>query len=96
MQRYKELQDIIAILGLTSWILPIGRRVRWARKIQRFFSQLFHVTEEMTGYEGRYVKIEDTLNSFEAILGGELDDIPEQAFFMKGSVDEAYAAKDEG
>lgn len=96
LQRYKELQDIIAILGLDE-LDPSDRAVvARARKIQRFFSQPFHVTEEMTGYEGRYVKIEDTLNSFEAILGGELDDIPEQAFFMKGSVDEVYAAKDEG
>ena len=96
LQRYKELQDIIAILGLDE-LDPTDRAVvARARKIQRFFSQPFHVTEEMTGYEGRYVKIEDTLNSFEAILGGELDDIPEQAFFMKGSVDEVYAAKDEG
>ena len=95
LQRYKELQDIIAILGLDELDPEDRAIVARARKLQRFFSQPFHVTEEMTGYAGRYVRIEDTLNSFEALLGGELDDIPEQAFFMKGGVDDVYAAKDE-
>ncbi len=93
LQRYKELQDIIAILGLDELDPEDRAIVARARKIQRFFSQPFHVTQEMTGYEGRYVRLEETLRSFEALLGGELDDIPEQAFFMKGGVDEVYAAR---
>ena len=93
LQRYKELQDIIAILGLDELDPEDRAIVARARKIQRFFSQPFHVTQEMTGYEGRYVRLEETLRSFEALLGGELDDLPEQAFFMKGGVDEVYAAR---
>lgn len=92
LQRYKELQDIIAILGLDELDAENRAIVTRARKVQRFFSQPFHVTAEMTGLEGRYVRLDETLNSFEALLGGELDDVPEQAFFMKGGIDDVYAA----
>lgn len=92
LQHYKALQDIIAILGMDELDQDDRITVERARKIQRFFSQPFHVTQEMTGYEGRYVSLEDTLNSFEALLGGELDTVPEQAFFMKGGVDDVVSA----
>jgi F-type H+-transporting ATPase subunit beta len=94
LQRYKELQDIIAILGLDELDHNDRAIVARARKIQRFFSQPFHVTEDMTGYGGRYVTTADTLTGFEAILGGELDNVPEQAFFMKGDIDDVWAARD--
>lgn len=86
LQRYKELQDIIAILGVNELDGEDRELVTRARKVQRLFSQPFHVTSDMTGYEGRYVKTEDTLNCFEALLGGEMDDIPEEEFFMKGGL----------
>ncbi len=95
LQRYKELQDIIAILGLDELDHNDRALVARARKIQRFFSQPFHVTEDMTGYRGCYVTTDDTLNSFEALLGGELDQVPEQAFFMKGGVDQVWAVRDD-
>ena len=91
LQRYRELQDIIAILGMEELSEEDKRTVDRARRIQQFFSQPFAVAEPFTGLEGRYVKLEDTLRSFEAILGGELDSYPEIAFSMVGSVDEVIA-----
>lgn len=91
LQRYRELQDIIAILGMEELAEEDKRTVNRARKIQRFFSQPFFVAEPFTGKEGRYVPVEDTINGFEAILGGELDEYPETAFGMAGSIDEVAA-----
>ena len=91
LQRYRELQDIIAILGMEELADEDKRNVNRARKIQRFFSQPFFVAEPFTGKEGRYVPVEDTIKGFEAILGGELDEYPETAFSMAGSIDEVTA-----
>ena len=88
LQRYRELQDIIAILGMEELSEEDKRAVERARRIQQFFSQPLFVAETFTGLEGRYVKLEDTLRSFEAILGGELDHYPEAAFSMAGDIDE--------
>ena len=88
LQRYRELQDIIAILGMEELGEADKRAVERARRIQQFFSQPLFVAETYTGLEGRYVKLEDTLRSFEAILGGELDRYPEAAFSMAGSIDD--------
>ncbi len=91
LQRYKELQDIIAILGLDELSeddrLIVGR----ARRVERFLSQPFFVAEVFTGSPGKYVKLEDTIKGFEMILAGQLDDLPEQAFYMVGGIDEAIA-----
>ncbi len=91
LQRYRELQDIIAILGMEELSGEDKRTVERARRIQQFFSQPFSVAEQFTGLEGRYVKLEDTLRSFEVILGGELDACPEAAFSNVGGVDEVAA-----
>ena len=91
LQRYRELQDIIAILGMEELGEEDKRTVERARRIQQFFSQPFSVAEQFTGLEGRYVKLEDTLRSFETILGGELDKYPEAAFSNVGNVDEVIA-----
>lgn len=88
LQRYRELQDIIAILGMEELSGDDKKIVERARRIQQFFSQPFSVAEVFTGLEGRYVKLEDTLNSFEALLGGDLDRYPEAAFNMVGTADE--------
>ena len=89
LQRYRELQDIIAILGMDELSeedkLTVGR----ARKLQRFLSQPFHVAEQFTGMQGRYVKIEDTIRGFREIVDGKRDDIPEQAFLYVGTIEEA-------
>jgi F-type H+/Na+-transporting ATPase subunit beta len=90
LQRYKDLQDIIAILGLDELSEEDKLTVARARKIQRFFSQPFHVAEQFTGLKGAYVKIEDTIRGFRAILDGECDDLPEQAFFMCGGIEDAF------
>jgi len=89
LQRYKELQDIIAILGLDELSEDDRLVVARARKIERFLSQPFFVAEVFTGSPGKYVKLEDTIKGFKKILNGELDDMPEQAFYMVGSIDEA-------
>ncbi|MDR0916734.1 MAG: F0F1 ATP synthase subunit beta [Oscillospiraceae bacterium] len=89
LNRYRELRDIIAILGMEELGEDDRRTVYRARRIQQFLSQPFFVAETFTGKEGRFVKLEDTIRSFEAILGGECDDMPEQAFFMVGDIDEA-------
>ena len=91
LQRFNELQDIIAILGLDELSEEDRLTVSRARKIQRFLSQPFFVAEVFTGQPGVYVSVEDTIRSFEALVGGELDDIPEQAFLTVGSVDDVHA-----
>jgi F-type H+/Na+-transporting ATPase subunit beta len=88
LQRYKDLQDIIAILGIDELSEDDKLTVARARKIQKFLSQPFHVAEQFTGFKGRYVKIEDTVRSFKGILEGKYDDIPEQAFYMVGTIEE--------
>ncbi|MFH1645608.1 MAG: F0F1 ATP synthase subunit beta, partial [Candidatus Omnitrophota bacterium] len=88
LQRYKDLKDIIAILGIEELTEEDKQIVSRARKIQRFLSQPFFVAEEFTGKEGRYVKIEDTIKGFSKIIKGECDEIPEQAFYMAGAIEE--------
>jgi F-type H+-transporting ATPase subunit beta len=92
LQRYKDLQDIIAILGLDELSDEDKLSVSRARKIQRFFSQPFHVASQFTGREGKYVKLEDTIKGFKEIIEGKHDDIPEQAFYMVGTIEEVTAA----
>ena len=92
LQRYKDLQDIIAILGLDELSDEDKLVVSRARKIQRFFSQPFHVASQFTGREGKYVKLEDTIKGFKEIIEGKHDDLPEQAFYMVGTIDEAVEA----
>ena len=92
LQTYKDLQDIIAILGIDELSEEQKITVARARKIQKFLSQPFHVAEQFTGFQGKYVKVEDTVRSFKEIVDGKHDDIPEQAFYMKGSIDEVLAA----
>ncbi len=91
LQRYKELQDIIAILGMDELSDEDKQVVYRARKIQRFLSQPFHVAEIFTGMSGKYVKLADTIKSFKEILEGKYDDMPEQAFYMVGTIEEAIA-----
>ncbi|HEC97438.1 MAG TPA: F0F1 ATP synthase subunit beta [Nitrospirae bacterium] len=88
LQRYKELQDIIAILGMEELSEDDKLTVARARKIQRFLSQPFHVAETFTGTPGKYVKLEDTIKGFNAIIDGKYDDMPEQAFYMVGTIEE--------
>jgi len=92
LQKYKELQDIIAILGMEELSDEDKITVTRARKVQRFLSQPFHVAETFTGKPGKYVKIEDTVRSFKEICEGKHDDIPEQAFYMKGGIEEVIEA----
>jgi F-type H+/Na+-transporting ATPase subunit beta len=92
LQRYKDLQDIIAILGLDELTEEDKVIVQRARKVQRFFSQPFYVATQFTGLEGKTVPIADTIESFEKLIDGELDDIPEQAFFNAGGIDDVLAA----
>jgi F-type H+-transporting ATPase subunit beta len=89
LQKYKDLQDIIAILGMDELSEEDKLTVSRARKIQRFLSQPFFVAQQFTGLEGRYVKLEDTIRGFKEIVDGKHDDIPEQAFYMVGTLDEA-------
>jgi len=89
LQRYKDLQDIIAILGLDELSEEDRLTVARARKIQRFFSQPFTVGEQFTGIPGKYVKVEDTIKGFREILDGKCDDMPEQSFYMVGTIEEA-------
>jgi F-type H+-transporting ATPase subunit beta len=89
LQRYKELRDIIAILGMDELSEEDKLTVSRARKIQRFLSQPFFVAEVFTGAPGKYVSLKDTIAGFKGIVNGEFDEIPEQAFYMVGSVDEA-------
>ena len=91
LQRYKSLQDIIAILGMDELSeedkLVVGR----ARRIQRFLSQPFHVAEVFTGMSGKFVQLEETVNSFKAVVNGEYDHLPEAAFYMVGGIEEVVA-----
>jgi len=91
LQRYKELQDIIAILGLDELSEEDRMTVSRARKVQRFLSQPFYVAEVFTGVKGEYVPTAQTVESFEAIIKGDLDDVPEQAFLNVGGVDQVLA-----
>ena len=88
LQRYKELKDIIAILGMDELSENDKLIVARARKIERFLSQPFSVAEVFTGKEGKYVPLKETLRGFRGIINGEYDDLPEQAFYMVGSIDE--------
>ena len=89
LQRYKALQDIIAILGMDELSEEDKLVVARARKIQRFLSQPFHVAEVFTGSPGVLVSLEDTIKGFKGIVAGEYDDLPESAFYMVGTIDEA-------
>jgi len=88
LQRYRELQDIIAILGIDELSDADRLTVNRARKLERFLSQPFHVAEQFTGTPGVYVKVEDTIRGFDEILQGKHDDLPERAFYMKGTIEE--------
>ena len=89
LQQYKDLQDIINILGMDELSDEDKTTVRRARRIQRFFSQPFHVAEQFTGFKGKYVKLEDTIRSFREIIDGKHDDLPESAFMYVGTIEEA-------
>jgi F-type H+-transporting ATPase subunit beta len=89
LQQYKDLQDIINILGMDELSDEDKIVVKRARRIQRFFSQPFHVAEQFTGYKGKYVKLEDTIRGFKGIINGEYDNLPESAFLFVGSIEEA-------
>ena len=89
LQRYKALQDIIAILGMDELSEDDKIAVARARKIERFLSQPFHVAEQFTGFPGRYVPLAETIRGFREIVEGKHDDLPEQAFYMVGTIDEA-------
>jgi F-type H+-transporting ATPase subunit beta len=88
LQRYRELQDIIAILGMDELSEDDKLTVQRARKLQRFLSQPFHVAEQFTGIPGKYVKIDDTIKGFKEVVDGKHDDIPEQAFYLQGTIEE--------
>jgi len=89
LQKYKDLQDIIAILGMEELSEEDKLIVARARKIQRFLSQPFHVAEEFTGRKGAYVKLEDTIKGFRELVEGKYDHVPEMAFYMVGTIEEA-------
>jgi F-type H+-transporting ATPase subunit beta len=91
LQRYKELQDIIAILGIDELSEEDRLTVARARKVERFLSQPFFVAEIFTGSPGEYVSLEETIKGFRMLLNGELDDLPEQAFYLVGSLDQVIA-----
>ena len=88
LQRYKDLQDIIAILGMDELSEDDKLTVARARKVQRFLSQPFHVAEQFTGFPGKYVKLADTIKGFREIVEGKHDSLPEQAFYMQGTIEE--------
>jgi F-type H+-transporting ATPase subunit beta len=91
LQRYKDLQDIIAILGMDELSEEDRQVVDRARKIQKYLSQPFFVAAQFTGLVGKYVTLKETIVGFQEILSGALDDLPEQAFYMKGNIDEVKA-----
>jgi F-type H+/Na+-transporting ATPase subunit beta len=95
LQRYKDLQDIIAILGIDELPEEDKLIVARARKIQRFLSQPFHVAEQFTGFKGKYVKLADTIRSFKEVVDGKHDNIPEQAFYMQGTIDDVLERAEE-
>jgi len=88
LQRYKELQEIIAILGMEELSEEDKAIVNRARRIQKFLAQPFHVAEQFTGMPGKYVRLEDNIRSFKEILSGKYDHLPEQAFYMVGTIEE--------
>ena len=94
VQRYKDLQDIIAILGIDELSEEDKVAVSRARKIEKFFSQPFFVAEQFTGMEGKYVSIDETIRGFKGICEGKYDEIPEQAFYMVGGIEEVIEKKD--
>jgi F-type H+-transporting ATPase subunit beta len=94
LQRYKDLKDIIAILGMEELSDEDKLVVSRARKIQKYLSQPFFVAEQFTGTPGEYVKISDTVKGFAMILNGELDDVDEQEFYMKGSIEGVLKSKE--
>src|ERR671914_1990402 len=96
LQRYRELQDIIAILGIDELSDEDKLAVNRARKIERFLSQPFYVASQFTGRDGEYVKVEDTVRSFREILDGKYDDLPESAFYMKGSIEQVTGTEEKG
>jgi F-type H+-transporting ATPase subunit beta len=91
LQRYKDLQDIIAILGIDELSEEDKQTVARARKIQRFLSQPFFVAAQFTGLEGKYVTIDETIRGFKEIVEGKHDGLPEQAFYLVGTIDDAIA-----
>jgi F-type H+/Na+-transporting ATPase subunit beta len=91
LQRYKDLQDIIAILGMDELSEEDKLTVARARKVQRFLSQPFFVAEQFTGLKGAFVKIEDTIRAFKEIIEGKHDSLPEQAFYLVGTIEDALA-----
>jgi F-type H+-transporting ATPase subunit beta len=91
LQKYKDLQDIIAILGMDELSEDDKVTVGRARKLERFFSQPFHVAEQFTGTPGVYVRLEETVRGFKEILEGKHDELPEQAFYMVGTIEDAIA-----
>jgi len=91
LQRYKDLQDIIAILGIDELSEEDRLTVSRARKLQRFLSQPFFVAQQFTGFEGKYVPIADTVRGFKEIADGKHDELPEQAFYLVGTIEEAVA-----
>jgi F-type H+-transporting ATPase subunit beta len=95
LQRYKDLQDIIAILGIDELSDDDKQTVGRARRIQNFLSQPFHVAEQFTGRPGKYVKLADTIRSFKEIVEGKHDQLPEQAFYMQGTIDEVLERAEE-
>ena len=88
MQKYKDLQDIIAILGMDELSEDDKIIVARARKVQKFLSQPFFVGEQFTGRPGKYVKLKDTIESFKRLVAGEFDEVPEQCFYMCGSIED--------
>ena len=95
LQRYKDLQDIIAILGIDELSDEDKLAVSRARKIQKFLSQPFHVAEQFTGFKGKYVKLADTIKGFREIVEGKHDNLPEQAFYMQGTIEEVLEKADQ-
>ncbi|HWZ65505.1 MAG TPA: F0F1 ATP synthase subunit beta, partial [Patescibacteria group bacterium] len=95
LQRYRDLQDIIAILGMEELSDTDKQTVSRARRIQRFLSQPFFVAEIFTGIPGAYVSLKDTIDGFKEILDGQHDDLPESAFYLKGSIQDVIKAKKE-
>ena len=92
LQRYRDLRDIIAILGIDELSDEDKLTVSRARKVQRFLSQPMFVAEQFTNIQGRYVKLEDSIEGFEKIINGEMDELPERAFYMVGDIQEAVDA----
>jgi F-type H+/Na+-transporting ATPase subunit beta len=95
LQRNKDLQDIIAILGMDELSEDDKATVARARKVERFLSQPFHVAEQFTGRPGVYVELKDTIQAFEEILAGKHDDVPEQAFYMQGTIEDVRKRAEE-